>query len=108
VPLYSVMLASSTAPVGSPRRAHMSMSLCWIPEAVISRALQLDSFLRRCQRRNGELGGALAILCAYRLCRLPVQRLLSRFTKSRLFSANIHTIVKLIAHRLKVKERHKQ
>ena len=108
MPLYSGMLASGTAPIGSPRRGHMLMSLCWIPKARISRALQLDSFLRRCQRPNEELGDALAILCGYRLCRLPVQRLLSRFTKSRLFNANIRTIVKRIAHRLKVKERHKQ
>jgi len=95
--LYSGMLASSTAPIGSPRRGHMLMSLCWIPKADFSRALQLDSFLRRCQRPNGELGAALAILCGYRFCRLPVQRLLSRFTKSRLFNANIRTIVKRIA-----------
>jgi hypothetical protein len=42
------------APLGSPRRRHMLMLLCWIPKADISRTLRLDSFLRRCQRPNAE------------------------------------------------------
>jgi hypothetical protein len=47
-------------------------------------------------------------LYGYRPCRLPVQQLLSRLIKSRLFNANIHTIIERMAHRLIVKGSHEQ
>ena len=80
-PMFSVTCASSTAPVGSPRRGHMLMSLFWIPKSRHLQSLATRFFPSTVPETQRGIRGRSSYFVRLPFLPLPVQRLLSRFTR---------------------------